>query len=169
MNSKLKTAGIIVLCALLITIPLLVTLGKKMKTQPASTATTASAVESKGESAAVASTDSASVGAQTGAVKIDGNAMMDLWTDGAPLKNELISYMAECSISTERSSARQTPTTSTTRFSYTAFWKIRTTRIRHPILKKKLPTKSLKSTKRRPNSKDWKLITARQWLPHSKE
>ena len=34
MNSKLKTAGIIVLCALLITIPLLVTLGKKMKTQP---------------------------------------------------------------------------------------------------------------------------------------
>ena len=95
MNSKLKTAGIIVLCALLITIPLLVTLGKKMKTQPASTATTASAVESKGESAAVASTDSASVGAQTGAVKIDGNAMMDLWTDGAPLKSELISYMAE--------------------------------------------------------------------------
>ena len=95
MNSKLKTAGIIVLCALLITIPLLVTLGKKMKTQPASTATTASAVESKGESAAVASTDSASVGAQTGAVKIDGNAMMDLWTDGAPLKSELINYMAE--------------------------------------------------------------------------
>ena len=31
MNSKLKTAGIIVLCALLITIPLLVTLGKKKK------------------------------------------------------------------------------------------------------------------------------------------
>lgn len=95
MNSKLKTAGIIVLCALLITIPLLVTLGKKMKTQPAGTETTASAVESKGESAAVASTDSASGAAQTGAVRIDGNAMMDLWTDGAPLKNELISYMAE--------------------------------------------------------------------------
>ena len=95
MNSKLKTAGIIVLCALLITIPLLVTLGKKMKTQPAGTGTTASAVESKGESVAAASTDSASGTAQTGAVKIDGNAMMDLWTDGAPLKNELISYMAE--------------------------------------------------------------------------
>ena len=95
MNSKLKTAGIIVLCALLITIPLLVTLGKKMKTQPAGTGTTASAVESKGESEAAASTDSASGTAQTGAVRIDGNAMMDLWTDGAPLKNELISYMAE--------------------------------------------------------------------------
>ena len=96
MNSKLKTAGIIVLCALLITIPLLVTLGKKMKTQPAGTGATASAVESKGESAAVTSTDSASGTAQTGAsIKIDGNAMMDLWTDGAPLKNELISYMAE--------------------------------------------------------------------------
>ena len=95
MNSKLKTAGIIVLCALLITIPLLVTLGKKMKTQPAGTGTTASAVESKGESVAAASTDSASGTAQTGAVKIDGNAMMDLWTDGAPLKSELISYMGE--------------------------------------------------------------------------
>ena len=95
MNSKLKTAGIIVLCALLITIPLLVALGKKMKTQPAGTGPTASTVESKGESTAAASTDSASGAAQTGAIKIDGNAMMDLWTDGAPLKSELINYMAE--------------------------------------------------------------------------
>ena len=95
MNSKLKTAGIIVLCALLIAIPLFVTLGKRMKTQPAGTETTASAVESKAENAAGASTDSASGAAQTGAVRIDGNAMMDLWTDGAPLKSELISYMAE--------------------------------------------------------------------------
>lgn len=96
MNSKLKTAGIIVLCALLIAIPLFVTLGKKMTAHTAGTETTASAVESKGESAAVTSTDSASGTAQTGAsIKIDGNAMMDLWTDRAPLKSELISYMAE--------------------------------------------------------------------------
>ena len=96
MNSKLKTAGIIVLCALLIAIPLLVTFGKKMTVQTAGTETTASTVESKDESKAGASTESASSTTQTGAsIKIDGNAMMDLWTDGAPLKSELISYMAE--------------------------------------------------------------------------
>ena len=96
MNSKLKTAGIIVLCALLIAIPLLVTFGKKMTVQTAGTETTASTVESKDESKAGASTESASGTTQTGAsIKIDGNAMMDLWTDGAPLKSELISYMAE--------------------------------------------------------------------------
>ena len=50
MNSKLKTAGIIVLCALLIAIPLLVTFGKKMTVQTAGTETTASTVESKDES-----------------------------------------------------------------------------------------------------------------------
>ena len=96
MNSKWKTAGIIVLCALLIAIPLLVAFGKKMTVQTAGTETTASTVESKDESKAGASTESASSTTQTGAsIKIDGNAMMDLWTDGAPLKSELISYMAE--------------------------------------------------------------------------
>ena len=103
MNSKLKTAGIIVLCALLIAIPLFVTLGKKMTAHTAGTGTTASTVESTGKNTAGASTDSASNAAQTGAsIKIDGNAMMDLWTDGAPLKSELISYMAENALLRDR-------------------------------------------------------------------
>ena len=109
MNIKWKTAGIIALCALIIALPILTVIGKtRTSQQAAGTETTASAVEatdsaadagktdSKTESAAAAGTESAAGAAQNApSIKIDGNAMMDLWTDGAPLKSELINYMAE--------------------------------------------------------------------------